>query len=124
MSVNERGCNFMKKQILSFPVLFTLLMCGVMLALFLTGPSSVQAGAASGSIPESTWSEPEYPININTATEEELAFLPGIGPALAGRITAYRQEYGVFAAPEELMLVSGIGQNLFAELLPYITTGG
>ena len=114
----------MKKQILCFPVMFTLLMSGVMLALLLTRPGSVQIGNTAASLPEGTWSEPMYPININTATEAELEFLPGIGPALAGRITAYRQEHGAFSSPEDLMKVSGIGEKILAELLPYITTGG
>ena len=114
----------MKKQILCFPVLFTLLICGVMAVLFLSGRGTVEERPLSRSESDSTWTEPQYPININTATEAELTHLPGIGSALAKRITAYRQEHGLFSEPEELTNVSGIGSALLDELLPYITTGG
>ena len=56
--------------------------------------------------------ESALPVNINTATEEELDVLPGIGPALAGRIIAYREEHGPFAAAEDLLEVSGIGESV------------
>ena len=56
-------------------------------------------------VPEST-----LPVNINTATAEELDVLPGIGPALAERIIAYREAHGPFAAPEDLLEVKGIGE--------------
>ena len=60
--------------------------------------------AAEG-VPESA-----LPVNVNTATAEELDVLPGIGPALAGRIIAYREEHGPFTAVEQLLEVSGIGE--------------
>ena len=54
--------------------------------------------------------ETALPVNINTATAEELDVLPGIGPALAGRVIAYREEHGPFTEVEELLEVSGIGE--------------
>ena len=56
--------------------------------------------------------ESALPVNINTATAEELDVLPGIGPALAGRIIAYREEHGPFTAAEDLLAVSGIGDSV------------
>jgi comEA protein len=50
-------------------------------------------------------------ININTATEAQLATLDGIGEVLAQRIVAWRTENGPFHAPEELMQVKGIGEK-------------
>lgn len=47
-------------------------------------------------------------VNINTATVEQLSELPGIGTVTAAKIIAYRTEH-VFAAPEEIMEVKGIG---------------
>ncbi|MER3389296.1 MAG: ComEA family DNA-binding protein [Microcella sp.] len=50
-------------------------------------------------------------VNINTADAAALETLPGIGPALAGRIIAWRQANGGFRAVDELLAVSGIGQT-------------
>jgi len=62
-------------------------------------------------------------ININTATVEELQQLPRVGPSLAQRIVAYREMYGPFKTPEDLMQVSGIGEAIFAAIRDYITVG-
>ncbi|MGQ9553875.1 MAG: helix-hairpin-helix domain-containing protein [Anaerolineae bacterium] len=61
-------------------------------------------------------------ININSASAQELEALPGIGPALAARIVAYRQEQGPFSTIEELGNVSGIGPRTLDQLRPFITT--
>jgi competence protein ComEA len=60
------------------------------------------------------------PVNINTAGEAELIALPGIGPALAKRIIAYREANGPFASVEDLVHIQGIGPrniNDFAGLV-------
>lgn len=63
------------------------------------------------------------PVNINTATQEELEALPGIGPALAERIVAYRQENGPFEQIEDIQNVSGIGGATFENIRDQITVG-
>jgi competence protein ComEA len=60
-------------------------------------------------------------VNINTADAETLCHLPGIGPELAGRIIARREEHGPFSSPDELMEVSGIGEKTFKALSGLIT---
>ena len=60
-------------------------------------------------------------LNLNTATEAELAKLPGIGPATATRILEYRQKNGPFKKIEELMNVRGIGEKAFLKLKPLVT---
>lgn len=60
-------------------------------------------------------------ININTATEEELNSLPGIGQATAGRIIDYREKHGKFHYIDEIMNVKGIGEKTFDEIKGYIT---
>lgn len=76
-------------------------------------PTSVQA--------TSTPAEPTTAkININTATQQELETLPGIGPAIAARIIAYRQEHGPFQRIEQIMDVQGIGPATFDKIKTYI----
>lgn len=60
-------------------------------------------------------------LNINTASAVELEALPGIGPALAERIVAYRTEHGPFGAIEAIMDVSGIGESIFGQISAQIT---
>ena len=50
-------------------------------------------------------------IRINSASATELEQLPGVGPVLAARIAAYRDENGPFAVVEDLLDVSGIGEG-------------
>lgn len=55
-------------------------------------------------------------IYINTATQAELETLPGVGPALAERIIAYREENGAFASLEDLDEVSGVGEAMLENI--------
>ena len=52
-------------------------------------------------------------ININTASVEELTQLVGVGQKYAERIVTFRTENGPFKAPEDIMLVAGIGSKTF-----------
>lgn len=60
-------------------------------------------------------------ISINQATKEELMTLEGVGEAKAQSIIAYREENGPFEKLEDLLNVSGIGENLFATIKENIT---
>jgi competence protein ComEA len=62
------------------------------------------------------------PVDLNNATESELDALPGVGPVIAGRIVAWRQEHGRFATVEELTEVSGIGDATLERLRPLVRT--
>lgn len=54
----------------------------------------------------------EHKVNLNTASEEELAQVSDIGPARASKIVEYRREHGRFGSVEELDQVEGFGKTL------------
>lgn len=55
-------------------------------------------------------------ININTASEQELEKLNGIGESMAKRIINYRETHGGFSSKEEIMNVKGIGRKVFENI--------
>ena len=59
-------------------------------------------------------------LNINEASAEELVLLPGLGPALATRITEYRQRHGAFSSLEGLVQIRGIGEAKLARLRQFL----
>ena len=61
-------------------------------------------------------SQPTAPVNLNQASLEELESIKGVGPALAERIIAYRNENGKFKTTEDLMHVKGFGQAKFGRV--------
>jgi competence protein ComEA len=67
---------------------------------------------------------PAYRIDLNQASRAELLQVPGIGPALAGRIEAYRQEHGAFQSVDELIEVRGIGQTTLQRFRPWLCVDG
>ena len=62
----------------------------------------------------------ELRINVNSATKIELTLLPGIGESRAQDIIDYRNEYGRFTEPEDLLNISGIGEVILENIRPYI----
>ncbi len=68
---------------------------------------------------ENVTPEPLPPVDVNTAGGEELQTLRGIGPVLAERIIAYREEHGPFGSLEELLEVKGIGPATLDGLRDY-----
>ncbi|PYY44352.1 ComEA family DNA-binding protein [Curtobacterium sp. MCLR17_043] len=81
------------------------------------GPTAgAGAGAGSGGGAAGTGGEESAVVDLNTADQAVLETLPGIGPGLAGRIIAWRDEHGRFTTVEDLLDVSGIGDVRFAEL--------
>ena len=62
------------------------------------------------------------PLNLNRADATDLQALPGIGPALAGRIVAHRQTHGRFRNAADLLTVPGIGAKRYARLRGLVCT--
>ena len=60
-------------------------------------------------------------VNLNTASEDQLCTLPGIGSSKARSIIAYREEHGSFDRIESVMNVAGIKDGLFQKIKAYIT---
>ena len=72
------------------------------------GPEAVEGGSGTGS--------GNGPIAVNRATASELEALPGVGPVLAERIVAHRDQIGGFERVEDLLQVPGIGESKLAAI--------
>ena len=90
------------------------LLCGLLLA---AGRDAVAAPASAA------LADGAARVNLNSASADELARLPGIGPAKAKAIVAYRAEEP-FRKPEDLRKVKGIGDKLYEQVKDHITVGG
>lgn len=62
-------------------------------------------------------------LNINNATADELASIPGIGPEIAKRIVAYREKRKTFTMLDELLWIDGITQSKLDDIEDYLTIG-
>ena len=80
----------------------------------------VVVGSAGG-LGASGGSQPSGPVNLNTADEEGLDVLPGVGPATASAIVKYRDQIGGFTSVDELLDVPGIGEAKLEGLRPLVT---
>jgi competence ComEA-like helix-hairpin-helix protein len=66
---------------------------------------------------------PTQPININTASSDQLQQVPGIGPVTAQKILQMRKSYGAFKSVNDLMAIRGIGPKRLEKMRMYLTVG-
>lgn len=66
---------------------------------------------------------PAAPVNLNTATSEELQQVPGIGPVTAEKILQMRKAYGAFKSVDDLLAIKGIGPKRLEKMRKYLTVG-
>ncbi|MCF6156581.1 MAG: ComEA family DNA-binding protein [Candidatus Brocadia sp.] len=66
----------------------------------------------------------EGKVNINTATEDQIALLPGIGPKLATEIVNYRTNNGNFKAIDDIKKVGGVGDKKFEKVKNFVAVEG
>ena len=83
-------------------------------------PSSTQTDPSNKERPTPKF---QGQLNINTATSAQWQLLPGVGPAIAGRILIYREKRS-FADPLQLLRVKGIGRKTLAKIRPYLSLKG
>ena len=76
--------------------------------------------APAGGTPGSAGAVATGPVDLNTATADQLDALPGVGPATAQAILDYRKEHGRFRSVDELLEVRGIGEAKLAALRPKV----
>lgn len=88
------------------------------------GLVALLASAASAPAAEEPAAAKKNVVNLNQASADELARLPRVGPSLAGKIVAHREQHGPFKRAQDLMEVKGIGEKMFALLEPYLAVSG
>ena len=123
----------MKEKQTALAVYSLLLACLVFAMGYLLGSGSrqtqIQVSVTEPILVQQTVEQPAEPteserLDLNTATQEQLESLPGIGSELAGRILQYRQTCGGFVSAEQLMDVQGIGEKRYAALKELVSVGG
>jgi competence ComEA-like helix-hairpin-helix protein len=66
---------------------------------------------------------PEKPLDLNTASVEELQAIPGVGPTIAKSIVRFREKSGPFKRVEDLLAIRGITKTKLEKMKPYVTVG-
>lgn len=84
-------------------------------------PTAVSTDGRAAAGATTSGADSQAPLDLNTATAAELEELPGIGPALAARIVAWREREGPFRSVDELAEIAGISARMVDEIRPLVT---
>lgn len=96
----------------------------VLVAVLLAALAVGAAGAAAaGPTTEPEPARPLLQVDLNKASPEELAKVPGIGPVLAKRIVEFREKEGPYQRVEDVLKVRGIGEKSLERMRPHLTVG-
>ena len=102
-------------------IISTVLAVAVTLTSPLSPVGAAPGGAAAGGAGQEQNQVAREPVDLNTATAEQLQEVPGIGEALAQRIVEFRGEHGPFEKVDDLLNVRGIGVTSLDRLRPFLT---
>jgi len=87
-----------------------------------TSHTKIAKGSGASSHSSNKLTDPSQgQINLNTADSAQLQRIPGIGPAMAERILAYRRTAGRFQSPDDLLQISGIGDKKYQKMRPFLS---
>jgi competence protein ComEA len=89
-----------------------------------TAAAAGDAGADDAPAKKRSPKELTGKLNVNTASEDQLMLLPGVGPAMSERIVGYRTKNGAFKRIADLRKVKGIGYKTLKKLEPYLDVKG
>lgn len=129
--------NSTKRQTMFMIGVALLIMSGIMIYVSLSSPAvyeqnttefsqqSVQDDSADSETEATSHSQTAasvtYPLNINTATYEELVTISGISQSRASAIIEYREYLGSYTSVEQIKEIRGIGDATYAKVSPYLT---
>lgn len=83
--------------------------------------NSAKSASSASKSSDNSATAVSYPINLNTATVEELTSIDGLGESRASAIIEYRDYLGGYTSVEQIKEISGIGDATYAKLAPYLT---
>jgi len=92
----------------------------IMVGATVSTSGSVPIGTSAGSVSDPA-ADGAPPVNLNTATADQLDSLPDVGPVTAQSILEWRQQNGGFTSVQQLLDVDGIGPATLAKLAPHVT---
>ena len=117
-----------KSQTLALIGVALLTVSAIMLYLALSQPKYVDSATtavaqttSAVSVSSSANTDVTYPININTATVEELVTIDGLGEARANAIIEYREYLGGYESVEQVKNIKGFGDAVYEQIEEYLT---